>query len=163
MLFSQSVLSTQWQSDISYLTSFKNPQSQQRRPQEPKDASKDIRDTLTDEELSKPLGAIIADKAKKMRQSKVKASTVRQKRTADELEDEPQQKSISSSTYKGGSAGRKAFIAAELILLNQCVEEVGFEGGDLWIKVSEKFDQERKPNWPERNLNSLKKKFMEVI
>ncbi|KAH9021609.1 hypothetical protein EDB84DRAFT_1565242 [Lactarius hengduanensis] len=141
---------------------FQNPHGQQKRAQEP-----EPQDTLTDEELSKPLGEIIADKAKKARQSKVKTntSTGRQKRTATQamLEDEPRPKTSGPSTHKGGLAGRKAFTIAELVLLNQCVDEVGFEGGDLWIKVAEKFDQERHAEWPERAINSLKKKFMEMV
>jgi hypothetical protein len=146
----------------------KTSQTQQRRPQEPWAASKELQDTLTDEELSMPLGEIIADKAQKSRQSKSKTKpsggTGRQKRTAQAamLEDEPTPKASGPPTYKGGSAGRRAFTVAELVLLNQCVDEIGFEGGDLWMKVAEKFNQERHAEWPERNINSLKKKFMEV-
>ena len=68
----------------------------------------------------------------------------------------------SPSTYKGGSIGHKAFIVAELVLLKQCVDKIGFEGGDVWVRVVEKFNQECHVEWPEQGLNSLKKKFMEV-
>jgi len=45
---------------------------------------------------------------------------------------------------------------AELVHLNQCVDEIGFEGGDLWMKVAEKFSQEHHVEWPEHSTNSLK-------
>lgn len=67
-----------------------------------------------------------------------------------------------TATYRGGAAGRKAFIVPEIVLLNQCVDEIGFAGADMWSKVVEKFNHCRHTEWPERSLNSLKKKFMEV-
>ena len=67
-----------------------------------------------------------------------------------------------TATYRGGAAGRKAFIVPEIVLLNQCVDEIGFAGADMWSKVVEKFNRSRHTEWPERSLNSLKKKFMEV-
>ena len=78
-------------------------------------------------------------------------------------EDELTPKTSSPSTYKGGLASCKAFTVAELVLLNQCMDEIGFEGGDLWFKVTEKFNQEHHAEWPECSVNSLKKKFMEVL
>ena len=131
------------------------------------DIPNELRDTVTDEELDMPVSKIIADQAKKTQVSKPKAGTGRQKRTAAQAAlDEPRTKAT-TTPFKGGSAGRKAFTVAELQLLNECVEEVGFEGGDLWIKAAEKFNRERcvrvpPSEWPERSVNSLKKKFTEA-
>lgn len=119
------------------------------------DIPNELRDTLTDEELNMPVSQIITDQAKK---SRPKAGTGRKRTVAQAALDGPQAK---TTWYKGGSSGRKSFTVAELELLNECVEEVGFEGGDLWDKVVEKYNRERS-EWPERTVNSLKKKFTEV-
>ena len=145
--------------------SFKTTR-QQSRPQEPLATFQEPQDTSTDDELSKPLGEIIAQKI-----SKTKASAGQQKRTAaqamlDVNVDKPtptKASSASTVTHRGGAAGRKAFTVPEIVLLNQCVDEIGFAGGDMWLKVVEKFNHDRHAEWPERSLNSLKKKFMEVI
>ena len=110
-----------------------------------------------------PVSQIIADQAKK---SRPKAGTGR-KRTAaqaalDTRSDGPHAKTTTFTRYKGGSTGRKSFTVAELELLNECVDEAGFEGGDIWDKVAEKYNQER-GEWPERTVGSLKKKFTEVM
>ncbi|KAF8258146.1 hypothetical protein EI94DRAFT_1708244 [Lactarius quietus] len=57
-----------------------------------------------------------------------------------------------TSVYRGGLAGQKAFTVAEITLLTECIDEIRFKGGDMWIK--------RHMEWPEHGLNSLKKKFM---
>ena len=158
-----SVLNCTHSLDISCL--FKTTNGQRKRPLDLEAASQVLQDTLTDEELSMSLGEIIDDKAQKTRQSKTKASVRQQKWTAAQamLENEPKPKTSSSSTYRGGLAGCKAFAVAELVLLNQCMDEIEFEGDDMWFKVAKKFNQVCHTGWPERGLNSLKKKFMEVI
>ena len=148
---------------IRSLMSFKTT-SQQRlgRPQEP---FQEPRDTSTDDELSKPLGEIIAQNI-----SKTRAHAGQQKRTAaqamlDDNVDKPtptKAPGASTVTYRGGAAGRKAFTVPEIGLLNRCVDGIGFAGADMWSKVVVKFNHDRHPEWPERNVNSLRKKFMEV-
>jgi hypothetical protein len=140
----------------------KTTNSQQRRPQEPQAMFLEPQDTSTDEELNRSLGEIIAQKT-----SKMKASAVQQKQTTAQamLEEKPTPAKASSGstvTYRGGAAGRKAFTVPEIALLNQCMDEIGFAGTDMWSKVAEKFNCDRHAEWPERSLNSLKKKFMEV-
>jgi hypothetical protein len=147
---------------IKYLMSFKTTNSQRRRPQEPQAVFQEPQDTSTNEELSKPLGEIIAQKT-----SKKKGSAAQQKRTVAQarLEDKPTPTTASSAstiTYRGGAAGRKAFTVPEIVLLNQCMDEIGFAGADMWSKVVEKFNRGHHTEWPECSVNSLKKKFMEV-
>lgn len=106
---------------------------------------------------------IITDQAKK---SRPKAGTGRKQTAAqaalDTRSDGPHTKTTTFTQYKGGSTEHKSFTVAELKLLNECVNEAGFEGGDIWDKVAEKYNQER-GEWPEQNVSSLTKKFTEVM
>jgi hypothetical protein len=124
------------------------------------DIPNELQDTPSDVELDMPISQIIADQAKK---SRPMAGTGRKQTAAQAALDEPQAKTTTFTQYKGGSTGHKSFSVVELELLNECMSVAGFEGGDLWMKVSEKYSQECHLEWPARCVNSLKKKFTEVI